>query len=103
MSEVLRQLHWLLVKKRTEYKVLVLIHCEGTPVYVALLMNRHTARRSLRSVGDLLLHVPRVNLEQYGRRALACAGPTLWNALPATKTYIKYIFILKLTCMFYTI
>ena len=34
------------------------------------------------SGGGLLLDVPRVNLEHYGRRAFACAGPTLWNSLP---------------------
>ena len=40
-------------------------------------------RRTLHSRGGgLLLDVPRVNLERYGRRAFACAGPTLWNSLP---------------------
>ena len=71
ISEVLRQLHWFPVKKRTEYKLQVLVHCalyEGTPVYLALLLHRHTPRRSLRSAG-----VPRVNVEWYGRLSFACA------------------------------
>ena len=82
MSEVLRQLRWLPVRKRTEYKLLVLVHCalyEGTPVYLALLLHRHTPRHSLRSAGDLLLQIPRVNLGHYDRGAVACAGLTLWN------------------------
>ena len=34
------------------------------------------------SSSGLLLDVPRINLERFGRRAFACAGPTLWNNLP---------------------
>ena len=54
----------------------------GTPVYLVSLLHRHSPRRTLRSGGRLLLDVPRVNLERYGRRAFACAVPTLWNSLP---------------------
>ena len=50
-------------------------------VRVSLLL-KHAPRRSLRSAGGLLLEVPRVNLERFGRRAFACAVPTLWNKLP---------------------
>ena len=81
----LRQLHWLPVRKRIEYKLLVLVHralYDGTPEYLAALLLQHAPRRSLRSAGGLLLEVPRVNLERFGRRAFACAGPTLWNKLP---------------------
>ena len=53
-----------------------------TPEYLAALLLRHEPRLSLRSAGGLLLEVPRVNLEHFGRRAFACAGPTLWNKLP---------------------
>ncbi|KAK2185053.1 hypothetical protein NP493_246g00046 [Ridgeia piscesae] len=42
----------------------------------------HVPPCSLRSAGGLLLEVPRVNLERFGRRAFAGAGPTLWNKLP---------------------
>ena len=53
-----------------------------TPEYLAALLLQHAARRSLRSTGGLLLEVPKVNLERFGRRAFACTGPTLWNKLP---------------------
>ena len=33
-------------------------------------------------INGLLLEVPKVNLENFGRRAFACLGPTLWNKLP---------------------
>ena len=85
MTTILQRLHWLPVKKRIEFKILVLVHkaiYEGQPVYLASLLNQHTPKRCLRSSSGLLLDVPRVNLERFGRRAFACAGPTLWNNLP---------------------
>ena len=85
MTTILRQLHWLPVRKRIDFKLLVLVHraiYNGSPEYLAALLRRHTLPRSLRSAGGLLLEVPIVNLERFGRRAFACAGPTLWNKLP---------------------
>ena len=82
MTTILRQLHWLSVRKRIEYKLLVLVHralYDGTPEHLAALLLQHAPRRSLRSAGGLLLEVPKVNLERFGRRAFAC---TLWNKLP---------------------
>ena len=84
-TTILRQLHWLPVRKRIEYKLLVLVHralYDGKPEYIAALLLQHAPRRSLRSAGGLLLEVPKVNLECFGRRAFVCAGPTLWNKLP---------------------
>ena len=85
MTTILRQLHWLPVRKRIEYKLLVLVHRAlygGTPECLTALLFQHALRRSLRSAGGLLIEVPRVNLERFGRRAFAWAGPTLWNKLP---------------------
>ena len=85
MTTILQRLHWLPVKKRIEFKILVFVHkaiYEGQPVYLASLLNQHTPKRclSLRSSSGLLLDVPRINLECFGRRAFA--GPTRWNKLP---------------------
>jgi len=38
-------------------------------------------RQHLRSASRRLLVVPRIQLDTYGRRALAMIGPTVWNAL----------------------
>ena len=41
MTTILRQLHWLPVRKRIEYKLLVLVHralYDGTPEYLAALL-----------------------------------------------------------------
>ena len=62
MTTILRQLHWLPVRKRIDFKLLVLVHraiYNGTPEYLAALLRRHTPTRSLRSAGGLLLEVPR--------------------------------------------
>ena len=85
ITSVLQHLHWLPTRKRIEYKLLMVVHTAlytGTSAYLASLLHCHSPRRTLRSGGGLLLDVPRVNLERYGRRAFACAGPTLWNSLP---------------------
>ena len=52
MTTILRQLHWLPVRKRIEYKLLVLVHralYDGTPEYLAALLLQHAPRRSLHS------------------------------------------------------
>ena len=52
MTTILQRLHWLPVKKRIEFKILVHVHkaiYEGQPVYLASLLNQHTSKRCLRS------------------------------------------------------
>ena len=109
MSEVLTQLHWLLVKKRIEYKLLVVVHCalyEGTPVYLVLLLYHHTPGLS---AGDLLLHVQPSN----GTVAERCvrwpntverftSHTTEHQESRTAQKDIKDIFIFKLTSTFYT-
>ena len=85
MTACLKLLHWLPVKWRVEYKLLVLVFRalhDRTPAYLASLISQYVPSRALRSAGQALLTVPRHNLERYGRRSFSCAGPTLWNALP---------------------
>ena len=51
------------------------------------------------------IDVPRINLERFGRRAFACAGPTLWNNLPTklrvNDNHTQFKKLLK-TCLFST-
>lgn len=85
MTAVLQQLHWLPVKYRIEYKLLVIVFRalhDRTPAYLASLITLYVPRRALRSADRGLLTVPRHNLEHYGRRSFSRAGPTLWNSLP---------------------
>ena len=85
MTAALKQLHWLPVKWRVEYKLLVLVFRalhDQTPAYLASLITPYVPSRALRSAGQALLTVPRHNLERYSRHSFSCAGPTLCNALP---------------------
>ena len=84
MTAVLQQLHWMPVKYRIEYKLLVIVFRalhDRTPAYLASLITPYVPRRALRSADRALLTVPRHNLEHYGRRSFSRAGPTLWNSL----------------------
>ena len=93
--------------RRIEFKILVLVH---KAIYLASLLNQHTPERCLRSSSGLLLDVPRINLERFGRRAFACAGPTLWNNLPTNlrvndnhtqfKKLFKDLSIFHLMCLY---
>ena len=85
MTAVLQQLHWLPVKYRIEYKLLVIVFRaphNRTPACLASFITPCVPRGALRSADGALLPVPRHNPEHYGRRSFSRAGPTLWNALP---------------------
>ena len=85
ISDVRRDLHWLPIKQRVEFKTLV--HCYRAlhglaPVYINELISRREQPRSLRSSARCLLAVPRTRLKTFGDRAFSAAAPALWNCLP---------------------
>ena len=85
ITPVLKDLHWLPVEQRIEYKVLLLtykaLHGKA-PAYISQLLSLYTPTRPLRSENKNLLRVPRCRLEGFGRRCFAYAAPSLWNPLP---------------------
>ena len=86
ITPILEQLHWLPVKQRIQYKILLLtwkiVH-KMAPVYMEELLNLYIPQRSLRSSCQGLFNVPKTRV-QYGDRAFSVAAPVLWNALPLT-------------------
>ena len=85
VTPLLRELHWLPVQFRLEYKLAVLTfrHFEETlPSYLANALHTYTPSRSLRSSYAKQLKVPKVNLKSCGQRSFSFCGPTVWNALP---------------------
>ena len=86
-AEALRcDLHWLPVKERIEYKVLLLTYkaLHGlSPPYVNELIHVHVPSRALRSCDRVLLTEPRFRTN-YGNRAFSRAAPRLFNCLPET-------------------
>lgn len=84
ITPVLRELHWLPVRHRISYKILVLVYqCihKMAPVYLQELIQVYAPSRHLRSANQLLLKVPRVRYRS-SERAFTVAGPALWNDLP---------------------
>ena len=79
------QLHYLPVKYRIKYKILVIVFRalhDRTLTYIASLIMPDVPRQALQSADGVLLVVPRYNLVQHGRHSFSRAGPNLWNALP---------------------
>ena len=85
ITPVLVDLHWLPVKQRIDFKILLLTYkaLNGlTPAYMRELLIPYSPKRTLRSMENHLLTPPRCRLEYFGKRSFAAAAPTLWNNLP---------------------
>jgi len=101
ITPVLQELHWLLVKFRIHFKILLLtlkaLNGMG-PAYISDLINiRKHAHYSLRSLnsGTLLLHAAGKMKRSFGDRSFSVSASTLWNALPALLRNISSIFLFK--------
>ena len=84
ITPVLKDLHWLPVKCRIEYKILLHVYrCLNgmAPLYLANLLKRQSPGRT-RSSEQHLLDIPRTKLASFGDRSFRVMGPRLWNALP---------------------
>lgn len=82
---VLKQLHWLPVRSRIEYKLLLLTYqcINGTaPAYLCDLLEKKASARSTRSSSDMTQLVVPKTLTKFGDRAFVNAAPRLWNRLP---------------------
>ena len=85
VKPVLQKLHWLPVKQRIHFKILVTTYkciTGKAPEYLCELLSIRRSSRVLRSSNQLLLQMPVSKLKSYGEGAFSVAGPTLWNRLP---------------------
>lgn len=92
ITPVLIDLHWLPVRRRIEYKVLLYIYRalhDNAPAYIMDMVQSYTPARSLRSQNKLQLEVPRSRTAIYGDRSFRTYGPKLWNSLPSHLRAIK--------------
>ena len=83
ISPTLRQLHWLPIKLRIEYKIASLVFItlySKQPSYLADLLIPCAPSRTLRSSYQHLLHVPFVKSFR-GKRAFSFTAPFIWNSL----------------------
>ena len=87
VTSTLKQLHWLPIKQRVDYKLCLLVHkatVRQAPSYLTGMLTAVTEvppRSTFRdaSHGDYV--VPRTRL-QFGERAFSVAAPSAWNCLP---------------------
>ena len=85
ITPVLKDLHWLPIRKRIEFKILLLtFKCmQGcAPLYLRELLVKQANTRTLRSNTKNLLQIPLTNLKRFGDRAFCAYAPRLWNELP---------------------
>ena len=86
---LLASLHWLHIKQRLKYKILLLVYkcLNGIgPLYLTELLSFYTNsehRQCLRSSMLDNLHVPWSN-NKFGDRSFSVCAPILWNTLPVT-------------------
>ena len=85
ISLVLRNLHWLPIQSRIQFKVISLTYqCfyHFAPPYLTELLRQYKPERTLRSSKKSLLHVPHTITKSYGERSFSHAATVLWNNLP---------------------
>lgn len=85
ITPVLKELHWLPMEKRIQFKMLVhahrAVHGNG-PTYLQDFVVPYKPSRQLRSANDTQLVIPRTKTVSYGQRSFRYAAPYLWNRLP---------------------
>ena len=88
VTPLLRDLHWLRVPQRVEYKLSVLVYCclhNLAPQYLCDELRRVadiSSRQRLRSSSTSALIVPPTRLSTVGDRAFPTAASRIWNSLP---------------------
>ena len=88
ITPVLKKLHWVKVRDRVVYKILLLIFkCRlgYGPKYISerlIPISEIPERRKLRSSDSTNLYVPKSKMSSIGKRRFEVEGPSLWNGLP---------------------
>ena len=98
ITPILKQLHWLPVKERIQFKTLMILYkaLNGqAPEYLKELVQEKVNSRTLRSSSELLLNVPKYKLKTYGHMAFCVAAPTLWNSIPSHIRNSKSLTVFK--------
>ena len=100
ITPVLASLHWLPVKARADFNVLLLTYraLHGLArTYLSDLVLPYIPTRTLHSQDASLLIVPRISKQTAGGRAFSYRAQFLWNVLPThvrdTDSVLTFIFI----------
>ena len=86
VTPLLKELHWLPVKFRCQYKIATLAyrHFEGSlPHYLSSSLCTYELSRSLRSSKEKAKN-SKAKIKSFGQGSFSFMAPSLWNSLPAT-------------------
>ena len=86
ITPILKELHWLPVKERIMYKILLMTWkaLNGrSPQYILDLVSLYVPNRNLRSSNCNMLSVPKVQ-SLAGEKSFFYSAPKLWNSLPVS-------------------
>ena len=85
VAELLWGLHWLPIKARVQYKILLLVYKAintGAPPYLEALLTRNSFCRVTRTSQNInILNVPAQGKGCHILEAFSIVGPTMWNEL----------------------
>ena len=85
-TRCLKDLHWLPIHLRIQYKIIVMVFkClhNLAPDYLSIMIRKPNRARTTRASQDeTLLAVPPTKLKTFADRSFSVAGPKLWNQLP---------------------
>ena len=99
ITPVLKELHWLPVKQRIEYKVALVTHkvlSTGQPPYLAELVSTYKpGRQGLRSATKHQLTIPTGLGTRAGQRTFTSAAEYIWKKLPLPIKSAKCLFTFK--------
>ncbi len=87
ISPVMSTLHWLPIKHRIYFKILLITYkaLNGlAPQYLSELLSNYNPPRPLRSQNSGHLIIPRISKSTAGGRSFFYLAPKLWNNLPNT-------------------
>ena len=85
ISHIIRDLHWLPIKKRIIFKLMLIVFKSihnAAPSYLTELLKPYHPAANLRPGSRELLIIPNSKMKSFGDRAFSIAGPRLWNSLP---------------------
>ena len=85
ITPVLKDLHWLPIRNRIEFEILLLTfqYMQGcAPLYLRKLLVKQANTRTLRSNTKNVLQIPHTNMKRFCDRAFGVYAPRLWNELP---------------------
>ena len=98
ITPVLKDLHWLPVCYRIQFKILTHTYTAlngQSPSYLKDMLEVYRPVRDLRSQNSNTLVVPRIRTNQFGNRSFQHAAPNLWNSLPSKIRTAAKLDILK--------